>query len=204
MVVLEKFESKYYKKNEYCKTPPTERGFTLPRRSFYATINIQMKHTNIHTIIVQSAQILPTLLLVFEMIYPAPALAFSSTISGNGLTFEQTITLASDLLKPNILQKGLALKMLATAYTSTSNQTDASPFTTASGATVHEGIIATNILPIHTKIRVGSQIYTVEDRMNSRYNQAMIIDIWMPSLEQAQAFGIRTIYAKIESLPENN
>ncbi|MEO6077196.1 MAG: 3D domain-containing protein [Candidatus Andersenbacteria bacterium] len=163
-----------------------------------------MKHTNIHTIVVQSIQFVPILVLVFEMLYPAPALAFSGTINGSGLTFEQTITIASDLNKPAILRDGLKLEVLAMAYSSTNAQTDSSPFITASGSSVRDGIIATNILPLHTKIRLGSKVYTVEDRMNNRYNQAMIIDIWMPSLAQAQAFGVQRLRIKIEALPKNN
>lgn len=159
-----------------------------------------MKHTNINTIIVQALQFIPVLVLVTELAYPGPALAFSSQLSTQGLVFEQVISNASDLQEITPLRNGLTLHIWATAYTSEASLTDASPFITANGTTAHEGIIATNILPMHTKVRIGSDVYTVEDRMNSRYDHVMMLDIWMPTLQQAQAFGVRQVYAKIESL----
>lgn len=160
-----------------------------------------MKQTNINTIVVQLLQCIPILLFVSEMAYPAPALAFSNELATQDLVFQQTITTAPDL-GAIPLRNGLLLQVLATAYTSQSNLTDASPFITATGETAHDGIIATNILPFHTKVIINSKVFTVEDRMNSRYDHTMSIDIWMPTFEEAQTFGVRQVYAKIESLPE--
>lgn len=160
-----------------------------------------MRQTNINTIVVQVLQCIPILLFISEMAYPAPALAFSNQLNTTDLVFQQTITNASDLEASTPLKNGLLLHVLATAYTSQSSLTDASPFITATGETAHDGIIATNILPIHTKVSINSKVFTVEDRMNSRYDHTMIIDIWMPTLEDARAFGVRPVYVKIESLP---
>lgn len=86
----------------------------------------------------------------------------------------------------------------ATAYSSTPDQTDDTPFTTASGTTVRDGIVATNFLPFGTLIRIpdlfGDKIFVVEDRMNRRYTTR--VDIWFPERELAKIFGIKTI--KIE------
>lgn len=88
----------------------------------------------------------------------------------------------------------------ASAYSSTPDQTDDSPFITASGTLVHDGIVAANFLPMGTKIRIpqlyGNKIFTVEDRMNKRYWQK--IDIWFPDRESALKFGVKTL--KIEIL----
>jgi len=59
-----------------------------------------------------------------------------------------------------------------TAYTSAPEETDDTPFTTASGQTVRDGIVATNLLPFGTKIRIpkyfGERVFEVQDRMNVR------------------------------------
>lgn len=89
-----------------------------------------------------------------------------------------------------------------TAYSSTYDQTDSSPFITASGTRVRDGIVATNFLPIGTKIKIpqyyGDKIFTVEDRMNRRYWNH--IDIWMSDRGQAIQFGLRR--AQIEVVRE--
>lgn len=74
-----------------------------------------------------------------------------------------------------------------TAYSSCPEETDDTPFITASGQEVRKGIIATNELPIGTLVEIDGEIYEVQDRMNARYDYR--IDIWMPSKEEALAFG---------------
>jgi 3D (Asp-Asp-Asp) domain-containing protein len=80
-----------------------------------------------------------------------------------------------------------------TAYSSTVGQTDSSPFTTASGTTVRDGIVAANFLKIGTKVQIpqlyGDKIFTVEDRMAKKNNGK--VDIWMPSTAQALQFGVK-------------
>ena len=43
-------------------------------------------------------------------------------------------------------------------------------------------------LIIGTKVKIMGKIYTVADRMNSRYN-CNYFDIWMPTKQQAIEFG---------------
>ncbi|OGL67072.1 hypothetical protein A2856_00875 [Candidatus Uhrbacteria bacterium RIFCSPHIGHO2_01_FULL_63_20] len=78
-----------------------------------------------------------------------------------------------------------------TAYNSDPWQTDDTPFITASGTHVRDGIVAANFLPIGTKVRIpalfGDKEFVVEDRMNARYAQAM--DIWMEDRQAARQFG---------------
>lgn len=91
--------------------------------------------------------------------------------------------------------------LVATAYSSTPDQTDDTPFTTANGKQVHDGIIAANFLRFGTKVRIptmyGDKIFTVEDRMNPRYSYR--IDIWMQTREEAIQFGSRIVPIEIVS-----
>ncbi|MCK5460250.1 3D domain-containing protein [Candidatus Parcubacteria bacterium] len=90
--------------------------------------------------------------------------------------------------------------VVVTAYSSTVDQCDSTPFITANGTRVHDGIIAANFLKFKTKIRFpdysGDKIYTVEDRMHPRFSNRA--DIWMETRSQALQFGKRRI--KIEVL----
>lgn len=92
------------------------------------------------------------------------------------------------------------LTVTATAYSSTPDQTDSSPFTTSNGKQVYDGLIAANWLPYGTKIRVpdmyGDKIFTVNDRMNRRYDTGRL-DVWMKSRGEAKQFGIRKIRIQI-------
>jgi 3D (Asp-Asp-Asp) domain-containing protein len=87
-----------------------------------------------------------------------------------------------------------------TAYSSDPNQTDETPFETASGAYVREGIIAANFLKFGTKVRIpelfGDREFVVKDRLHSKFSDR--IDVWMPSSEQAKQFGRQYALVKIE------
>ena len=87
----------------------------------------------------------------------------------------------------------------ATGYSSTLDQTDSSPFITASGTRVRDGIVATNMLPFGTKIRIpevyGDKIFIVEDRMNRRY--WMNVDIWFPTRNSALTFGSQKVTIEV-------
>lgn len=85
------------------------------------------------------------------------------------------------------------LHVTVTAYSSTIAQCDGSPFITADGSVVEDGIVATNLLPFGTQIRIpahfGDRIFTVHDRMNARYSQR--IDIWMSDKKATRAWGVK-------------
>ncbi len=93
------------------------------------------------------------------------------------------------------------MKVMITAYSSTVEQTDDTPFIAASGKTVEDGIVANNLLPFGAQIRIpevfGDKIFTVEDRMNQRKGYYHV-DIWFPEYEQAKDFG--TKISRIEIL----
>jgi 3D (Asp-Asp-Asp) domain-containing protein len=89
----------------------------------------------------------------------------------------------------------------ATAYSSTLGQTNGSPFVTASGEQVYDGLIAANWLPFGTKIKIpeifGDKIFIVNDRMSSRYGYGFI-DIWMNAPpNKVKEFGVKKVKIKI-------
>ncbi len=99
----------------------------------------------------------------------------------------------------NLGAKIRELVVSITAYSSTPDQTDDTPFITARGTYVRDGIIAANFLPFGTKIKIpelfGDKIFIVEDRMNSRYWHK--VDIWFPDRESALEFGVKTVKIQI-------
>ncbi|MFH1191896.1 MAG: 3D domain-containing protein [bacterium] len=104
--------------------------------------------------------------------------------------------------------KGVGYKVLetrtvtTTAYSSTVDQCDDTPFIAASGKRVHDGMVAANFLKFNTKIRMpdifGDKIFIVEDRMNQRFQNR--VDIWMESRQEAVNYGARSV--RIEILEE--
>ncbi len=88
------------------------------------------------------------------------------------------------------------------AYSSTPDQTDDSPFITARGTFVRDGIIAANFLPFGTRVKIpnifGDKIFIVEDRMNKRYWHN--VDVWMPERADALKFGRKTTVIEVVSL----
>ena len=89
------------------------------------------------------------------------------------------------------------MRVLATAYSSTVDQCDSTPFITANGTHVHDGTIAANFLKFGTKVKFpalyGDKIFTVEDRMKSNTK----VDLWFPTRQEAKSFGARRIEMEI-------
>ncbi len=92
------------------------------------------------------------------------------------------------------------LKVIITAYSSTTGQTDNTPLVTAAGTNVRDGIIANNLLPFGTRVRIpelyGNKVFVVEDRMN--YTKGYYhVDIWFASYDEALNFGAKNTYIEI-------
>lgn len=92
------------------------------------------------------------------------------------------------------------VRVVVTGYSSTVWETDDTPYITASGKWVKAGIVANNLLPFGTKIRLpelyGDQTFVVEDRM--KYDRGNYhIDIWFPSYWEALNFGAKITYIQI-------
>ena len=93
----------------------------------------------------------------------------------------------------------------ATGYSSTPDQTDDTPFITASGTYVRDGIVAANFsingrrVPFGTLVRIpeiyGEKIFIVEDRMNSRYTNNL--DIWFSERSLAKEFGSKRVIIEV-------
>ncbi|RJQ37307.1 hypothetical protein C4552_01150 [Candidatus Parcubacteria bacterium] len=92
--------------------------------------------------------------------------------------------------------------MTVTAYSSSVDETDSTPFITASGTRTRHGIVATNMFPFGTRVRIpelfGDEVFVVEDRMHRRFSDR--IDVWMPSKWQALQFGKRQASIEIIEL----
>lgn len=158
--------------------------------------------------------ILVTAAIVLNVLVPSTARAQSSSSSENtdnspagillnvpSKTETRTLTtLPTPKDKPVVVKKSLTLR--ASAYSSTVDQTDADPFTTASGAKVKDGIIAMNGMPFGTKVRIpshfGNKVFVVQDRMNSKWGTKRI-DIWMPTRHAAIQWGVRTVTIEVIS-----
>lgn len=90
--------------------------------------------------------------------------------------------------------------LTVTAYSSTSDQTDGTPYTTGWMTPVRDGAVAANFLPLGTRVRFpdyfGNKIFVVEDRMNVRYRYRA--DVWMHTRAAAKQFGLK--YLRLEIL----
>ncbi|MBU0629744.1 MAG: 3D domain-containing protein [Candidatus Margulisbacteria bacterium] len=82
----------------------------------------------------------------------------------------------------------------STAYNSLPNQTDDTPWITAMGTRCREGVVASNFLPLGTKVMIkgfGKRIFVVEDRMHTRFSDR--IDVWFRGYSEAVNYGKRDI-----------
>ncbi len=99
--------------------------------------------------------------------------------------------------EPSVIKE---MWITVTAYSSTPDQTNDMPFTTAWMTPVRDGVIAANFLPFGSMVRFpdvyGDKVFYVEDRMNARYTYR--VDIWMYTRQEARQFGLR--YLRMEIL----
>ncbi|MFH1207809.1 MAG: 3D domain-containing protein [Patescibacteria group bacterium] len=145
-------------------------------------------------------------IFTFEFAFPHLALAQAAIEPMKIIQQEDAVQIAPAVVarlpetpdRPQPIAKK-TVNLTVTAYSSTADQCGSTPFTTASGTQVRDGIIAANFLPIGTKVRFpdqfGDKIFIVEDRMAARFNKRA--DIWMPSRELAIQWGVRHIKMEI-------
>ena len=90
-------------------------------------------------------------------------------------------------------------EIFVTGYSSSVDETDSTPFITASGEYVRDGIVAANFLPLGTKLKIpeyfGSKIFTVKDRMARKHSEK--VDVWFSSKELAKSFGKRKLQVQV-------
>lgn len=102
------------------------------------------------------------------------------------------------------------MTVVATAYSSEAAQTDDTPCIPAMWkfnlCEYYEAYgvadsIAANDLPLGTKVRFpelyGDKVFTVRDRMNSRYTGKSRIDFWLPHKSEAVHFGVKTLKMEV-------
>jgi len=125
----------------------------------------------------------------------APALQANAVASVNSPAASK----AKPIRQP--AKKAKTFVISASAYSSTPDQTDDTPFITARGTYVRDGIVAANFLPFGTAIKIpelyGDKIFIVEDRMNKRYWHN--VDIWFSTREAAKQFGRKSVTIEIVS-----
>lgn len=151
---------------------------------------------------------------LFVVLLPRLAIAQDGNILADRLRIEvvrveeepkslgQKIVYYSQLLKLHaggIIRppEGTTYHVTAVAYSSTTDQTDRTPCWGAGGP-VGSDVVATNFLPLGTRLRISEKTYVVRDRMNAKYNGKYIVDIWHPTRREALAFGSQNL--KIEIL----
>ena len=108
-------------------------------------------------------------------------------------SFEEFLQ-ATSFINENSIFTTKRVEVVMTAYSSTPDQTDDTPFITAMGSRVRDGIVAANFLPFGTRIMIpdffGDKVFVVEDRMHRRFSDR--VDIWFADRASARHFGIRT------------
>lgn len=155
-----------------------------------------------------------SVIFVFQLIFPQ--YSYAAVVIDNKDSINQSILAIVNSPQPIIFdpkelvvfgQLSMALerqprkkmKVAITAYSSTIDQTDSTPFITANGSQVRDGIVAANFLSFGTKIKIpklyDNKVFSVEDRMNKRYYYHL--DIWMPTREEAKQFGVKYVEVEI-------
>jgi 3D (Asp-Asp-Asp) domain-containing protein len=145
------------------------------------------------------------LLGIIKIGYPEAGVDFEITPVQNSEPSQLCIVQGNSLLaisspsnpEPEVSQK---INVVVTAYSSSPWETWGDPFITAAGTGVREGIVANNLLPFGTKVRLpeiyGEKVFVVEDRMNSRIGYYHV-DIWLPSYREALNFGAKRTYIEV-------
>jgi len=116
--------------------------------------------------------------------------------------FQGNTLVAQDLIlgKESLDQKRIKIFAIVTGYSSTEEETDETPFVTASGKSVQDGIVANNFFPFGTKIKIpelfGEKIFVVEDRMKKDKSK-FHFDVWFDEKEKAKIFGINFTWIEI-------
>lgn len=85
-----------------------------------------------------------------------------------------------------------------TAYTSSVDETDDTPFLTASGETTGPGTIACpSRFKFGTLIQIEKQIFKCNDRMHKRFRDTNHFDIWVESKDEARQWGRKTVEVSV-------
>lgn len=134
-----------------------------------------------------------SLLLVANILHFNTGALFNLEAAIVDLPSFESMVQATSFIGEGQLKHTKRIEVVLTAYSSTSDQTDSSPFITASNTRVRDGIVAANFLPFGTKIMIpelfGEKTFVVEDRMHRRFNDR--VDIWFSDRWSARQFGLK-------------
>lgn len=126
----------------------------------------------------------------------APIITTTTTVQTDPNDAADTSTSTIQEIVTATTSRPVALKTIrvdATSYTSSYEETDGTPELAADGTCTYFGMIAANFAPIGTKVRIpsiyGDKIFTVHDRMNQRYSYR--IDVWTADKKDMRQFGIK-------------
>lgn len=112
--------------------------------------------------------------------------------------YESALRPVASLLRPEKVivgeWKSIGTRVI-TAYSSSVDECDDTPFITASGDRVRDGIVATNEFPFGTLLLIDGEVYEVRDRTHGRYSY--LVDIWKPSKGAAYEWGKQVLEVKI-------
>ena len=90
------------------------------------------------------------------------------------------------------------IQAIVTAYNATVAQCDSTPFVTASGERVREGIVACPIwLSFGSLIEIDGEVYECQDRMAFVHQNSNRFDIFMWSVDEARTWGKQLKSVKI-------
>jgi len=134
---------------------------------------------------------------------PLPPAGINISASESGV-YSDSLVAQNNILTMNAVKtkknERKTMNVWITAYSSAPEQTDSTPFITASGSYVRTGIAAANFLPFNSRFKLpelfDDRIFVIEDRMHKRFNNR--IDIWFSTKEEAKNFGKKL--AKVEIL----
>ena len=139
------------------------------------------------------ALILALISIIFDTSFPQLAQAQGADWSGAEIIGQLPLAQEREATRP--------MKVILTAYSSTPGQTDSTPFITANGKQVYDGLIAANWLPFGTRVKfpelLGDKIFTVNDRMHQRFGRGRV-DLWLDApLDKVKAFGVKKVIMEI-------
>lgn len=90
------------------------------------------------------------------------------------------------------------VKAEVSGYTSSIEETDDTPHLTASGKNTRVGTIACpSRLSFGTEVHIEGIVYICEDRMNRRYRDREVYDIWFETKVEAYQWGRKSLDIKV-------
>jgi 3D (Asp-Asp-Asp) domain-containing protein len=151
--------------------------------------------------------IILTVLLSGLIIILVPRIVHATTVDDEIITIQPTVDQKPALevkkelpTKKIVAVNGTKVMAEISGYTSSVDETDSTPFITASGQRTRYGIIACpSRFKFGQEVIINGKTYECQDRMNARYRDKNNFDIWFETKAEAFAWGRRTVEVTIVS-----